>query len=173
MEDDRGIAALRSRVTELVKQEAALLSQALELSRAGDDRRGVDALFAQVQALQLQRGGLQKEIGQFLGTQRLHVASEVCSPGIYEYREDLGSQALRVKVDKGDFGLEVCMPGREQAVSIGKLKGTFDGPLAVDGEAPDASRCKSPASTPLPELPRTSDPAPAAPARTARRSADA
>ena len=173
MEDDRGIAALRSRVTELVKQEAALLSQALELSRAGGDRRGVDAVFAQVQALQVQRNGLQKEIGQFLGTQRLHVASEVCSPGVYEYREDLGSKALRVRVDKGDFGLEVCMPGREQAVGIGKLKGTFEGPLAIDGDVPAPPTCKSPASNPLPELPRTSDPAPGAPGRTARRSADA
>lgn len=173
MEDERGIASLRSRVAALVQQEAALLSQALELSRAGDDRRGVDALFAQVQALQLQRGGLQKEIGQVLGTRRLHVASEVCSPGAYEYREELGSKAVRVRVDKGDFGLEVCLPGRDRAVGIDTLKGIFDGPLAIDGDAPHPSTRTSPASSPLPAPPHTSDPAPGAPGRTARRSARA
>jgi hypothetical protein len=172
MGEQNSIASLRSRVSALVDQEAALLSQAFELSRAGGDRGSVDALFAQVQALQVERNGLQKEIGQVLGAQRLHVASEVWKPGAYEYREEVGSDAVRICVDQGPFGLQVSMPGRDRPVNIETLKGTFEGPLAVDGAAAASTRT-SPASSPLPAPACKCDPAPAAPARTSRRSARA
>ena len=71
MGQDISIATLRSRVSALVEQESVLLTQAFELSRGGGDRRGVDALFAQVQAMQVERNSLRKQIGQVLGTQRL------------------------------------------------------------------------------------------------------
>ena len=54
MGQDISIATLRSRVSALVEQESVLLTQAFELSRGGGDRRGVDALFAQVQAMQVE-----------------------------------------------------------------------------------------------------------------------
>ena len=77
MGQDISIATLRSRVSALVEQESVLLTQAFELSRGGGDRRGVDALFAQVQAMQVERNSLRKQIGQVLGSQRLHEAAEV------------------------------------------------------------------------------------------------
>lgn len=132
MEQDKSIAALRSRVSELVEQEAALLTQAFELSKAGGDRRGVDALFAQVQAIQVQRNSLKKEIGNVLGTQRLHEASEVWQPGIYDYRDAPADEKVRVRVSRGALGLVVRMPGKSDDVRIETLRGTFDGPLAVD-----------------------------------------
>ena len=67
-----------------------LLTQAFELSRGGGDRRGVDALFAQVQAMQVERNSLRKQIGQVLGTQRLHEAAEVWKLGVYDYRRVVG-----------------------------------------------------------------------------------
>lgn len=173
MGEQNSIAALRSRVSALVDEEAALLSQAFELSRAGDDRRGVDALFAQVQALQVERNGLQKQIGQVLGGQRLHVASEVWKPGAYEYREEVGSDPVRVKVGRGPFGLEARVPGRDGTVNIETLKGTFEGPLAGDGDSDAAATGTSPASSPLPEPGRKSGPGPGGPGRTSRRSARA
>lgn len=167
------IASLRSRVSALVDREAALLSQAFELSRAGEDRHGVDALFAQVQALQVERNGLQKQIGQVLGTQRLHVASEVWKPGAYEYRAEVGSDPVRVKVGRGPFGLVVRVPGRDGTVDIETLKGTFEGPLAHDGDSDEPPTRTSQASSPRPGPGRKSDPGPAGPARTSRRSARA
>jgi hypothetical protein len=132
---EKSIASLRSRVTELVEREGVLLTQAFELSRGGGDRRGVDALFAQVQAIQVERNSLKKEIGSVLGTQRLHVAAEVWRPGVYDYRQEVGADSVRVCVTRGALGLQVLIPGRGDTVSIDTLKGTFDGPLAVDDAA--------------------------------------
>ncbi len=132
---ETSIASLRSRVTALVEQESVLLSQAFELSRAGGDRRGVDALFAQVQAKQVERNSLKKKIGDVLGTHRLHVASEVWKPGVYDYCSTVGGQGLRVCVTSGPRGLQVHLPDQRDPVSIAKLKGTFDGPLAEDNGA--------------------------------------
>lgn len=129
---DNSIASLRARVTELVEQESVLLSQAFELSRAGGDRRGVDALFAQVQAKQVERNSLKKQIGDVLGTQRLHVAAEVWKPGVYDYCATVGGEGTRVCVTNGPIGLQVHLPDQRDPVNIAKLKGTFDGPLAVD-----------------------------------------
>lgn len=130
MPQEPSIAALRSRVTTLVEQEAALLSRAMELSRA-KDRQGVDALFAQVQAIQIERSGLKAQIGNLIGTQRMHVAAEVWKPGVYSYREDVGGHGVRVRVVQGAPGLQVILPGQEEAVHIENLKGTFDGPVAT------------------------------------------
>jgi hypothetical protein len=135
MGQDKSIATLRSRVSALVEKEGALLNQAFELSRAGGDRRGVDALFAQVQAIQVERNSVKKEIGNVLGTQRLHVASEVWRPGVYDYRQAAGGDVVRVRIQSGPIGLQVLMPGKRDAVNIDTLKGTFDGPLAVDDGA--------------------------------------
>lgn len=132
MGQDQNIAALRSRVSALVEQEGVLLTRAFELSRGGGDRRDVDALFAQVQAIQVERNSLKKQIGNILGTQRLQVASEVWRLGIYDYRQEVGGDSVRVRVTKGPLGLQVLMPNRREAVSIETLEGTFDGPLAVD-----------------------------------------
>lgn len=129
-EDD--IAGLRSRVSALVEQESGLLNQAFELSRAGGDRRGVDALFAQVQAIQVERSILKKQIGDVLGSHRLHMASEVWRPGVYSYRPAVGGESLQVSVTSAALGLQVTLPGRPEPVRIETLEGTFDGPLAVD-----------------------------------------
>jgi hypothetical protein len=135
MAEDNSISSLRSRVSALVEQEGALLTRAFELSRAGGDRRGVDALFARVQAIQVERNSLKKQIGNVLGTQRLHVASEVWRPGIYDYRNQADGEVIRVRVATGPLGLQVLFPGRTKAASIETLNGTFDGPLAVDDAA--------------------------------------
>ncbi|KQT14194.1 hypothetical protein [Ramlibacter sp. Leaf400] len=109
-----------------------MLNQAFELSRAGGDRRGVDALFAQVQAIQVERSSLKKQIGELLGTRRLHMASEVWRPGVYDFRAAAGGDSVRVRVTAEALGLRVALPGRAEAVRIENLEGTFDGPLAVD-----------------------------------------
>lgn len=132
MVHEKSIPALRSRVSALVEEEARLLTQAFELSRS-DDRRGVDALFAQVQAIQVERNSLKKELGNVLGTQRMHVASEVWQPGVYDYRRrEIGAPVERVRVSAGPLGLQVSLPGRAEPVRIEALEGSFDGPLAVD-----------------------------------------
>lgn len=138
MEQDTSISALRARVSELVEQEGALLSRAFELSRAGGDRSGVDALFAQVQAIQVERNVLKKQIGQVLGTHRLHEASEVWRLGVYDYRQEVGGDSVRVRVTSGPLGLQVLVPGRRDPVRIESLTGTFDGPLAADDDVADA-----------------------------------
>lgn len=139
MSEDKSIASLRSRVSALVQQEGALLSEAFELSGAGGDRRGVDALFARVQAIQVERGTLQKEIGNRLGIQRMHSASEVWRLGLYNYRP-VDGEPVRVRVAKGPLGLQVFMPGRRAPVHIEKLEGSFDGPLAADDAHPGQDR---------------------------------
>jgi hypothetical protein len=136
MGQDTSIASLRARVSELVERESVLLNQAFELSKAGGDRRGVDALFAQVQAIQVERNNLKKQIGSVLGTQRLHLASEVWQPGIYDYRHEVGGDTVRISVTRGPLGLVARLPGHKDAVSLDTLKGTFDGPLAVDDATP-------------------------------------
>lgn len=135
MGTDKSISSLRSQVAALVAQESALLSEAFELSRAGGDRRGVDALFARVQAIQVERNGLKKEIGNVLGVQRMHVASEVWKLGVYDYRREVGGDSVRVRVTTGPIGFQVFLPGRADPVNIETLPGTFDGPLAVDDAA--------------------------------------
>ena len=140
MPQQTSIAALRSRVSALVEQEAALLTQAFELSRAGGDRRGVDALFARVQAIQVERSSIKKQIGNELGMQRLHDASEVWKLGVYNYCDAVGGTSVRVRVTTGPLGLQVLFPDRKEGVAIERLKGTFDGPLADDGAAPDEQR---------------------------------
>jgi hypothetical protein len=151
MAEDNSISSLRSRVCALVEQESALLTEAFELSRAGGDRRGVDALFARVQAIQVERNGLKKQIGNVLGTHRLHVAAEVWRPGVYEYRSEAGGELMRVSITSGPIGLQVLMPGQRKPVSIETLHGTFDGPLAVDdpvahqGAAAQGEQAASPA----------------------------
>lgn len=130
MDQENSLSALRSRVAVLVEREAALLTRALELSRA-KDRSGVDALFAQVQAIQVERGGLTKRIGSLVGTQRMHVAAEVWKPGTYGYRDQMTGATVRVRVVQGTLGLQVVLPGRAEPVNIETLKGTFDGPFAV------------------------------------------
>jgi hypothetical protein len=140
MEDDGSIAALRSRVAALVEQEGTLLSKAFDVSKAGGDRPGVDELVARVQALQVERNRLQKQIGALLGTQRLHVAAEVWRPGVYDYRPETGEGTVRVQVLQGPLGLQVRMPGRENPVRIETLAGAFDGPLAVDAALPQDDR---------------------------------
>jgi hypothetical protein len=140
MSQEISIASLRSRVSELVEAEGALLTQAFELSRDGGDRRGVDALFAQVQAIQVERNRLKKQIGQVLGTHRLHEAPEVWSPGVYDYRREVGGDSVRVRVTKGPLGLQVLFPGKGDAVRIETLQGTFDGPFAVDDSAAHQER---------------------------------
>lgn len=134
MAQDESIATLRCRVSALVEQEGALLTQAFDLSRAGDDRRGVDALFARVQAIQVERNSLKKQIGNILGTHRLHMAPEVWRPGIYDYREEVGGDRVRVRVTSGPLGLQVLIPGEREPVRLETLPGTFDGPLAVDDD---------------------------------------
>ncbi len=130
MGEDKSIAQLRSRVTELVEQEGALLSEAFAASKSGGDRRGVDALFARVQALQVERSRLQKEIGSLLGTRRMHVASEIWRPGTYEYRPEDGAQAVRIEVTQGPLGFQAQLPGTKAPVRIETLRGAFDGPIA-------------------------------------------
>ncbi len=132
MGQEEDIGSLRSRVSALVDQESELLNRAFELSRAGGDRRGVDALFAQVQAIQVERSSLKKRIGEVLGTRRLHMASEVWKPGVYDYRPAAGGETVRVRVTMEPLGLKVVMPDRAQPVRIEMLDGSFDGPLAVD-----------------------------------------
>lgn len=158
MDGEGDIASLRSRVAALVEQEARLLDRAFELSRGGGDRRGVDALFAQVQAIQVERSVLKKQIGQVLGAHRLHRASEVWRPGLYDYRPAAGGDSVRVRVTAEALGLHARMPGRGEPVRLEALEGTFDGPLAaddvvapqeparvIDAEAEAQSRKKRPA----------------------------
>ena len=146
MEREEDIGWLRSRVAALVDQESGLLSQAFELSRGGGDRRGVDALFAQVQAIQVERSLLKKQIGKVLGGHRLHMPSEVWRPGIYDYRPVVGGDSVRVRVTAEALGLHAALPGRRDPVRIETLEGTFDGPLAVDdGAAHQDSRPARPA----------------------------
>ena len=144
MGEEEDIGSLRSRVAALVEREGALLSQAFELSRGGGDRRGVDALFAQVQAIQAERSSLKKRIGDVLGSRRLNLASEVWRPGVYDYRPAEGGDSVRVRVTSEALGLQVLMPDRGKAVRIETLTGTFDGPLAVD----DAATHEDPAPAP-------------------------
>lgn len=153
MGQEISIASLRSRVSALVEQESVLLTQAFELSREGGDRRGVDALFAQVQAMQVERNSLKKQIGQVLGTQRLHEASEVWKLGMYDYRRVVGGDPVRVQVQQGPLGLQVLLPGQVDPVRIESLKGTFDGPLGADDAA-----CSPPAAPGKPhEVPAAQD----------------
>lgn len=133
--EENNIGTLRARVSALVEQEGALVSRAFDLSKSGGDRQAVDALFAQVQAIQAERNSLKKRIGSMLGTQRLHEASEVWTPGIYDYRHEVGGERVRVRVTKGPLGLQVSMPGARRPVRLETLEGTFDGPLAVDDAA--------------------------------------
>ncbi|MEJ5989018.1 hypothetical protein WG902_03385 [Ramlibacter sp. PS3R-8] len=135
MPQEESIAALRSRVTELVEQEGALLTQAFELSRGGGDRRGVDALFARVQAIQVERNFLKTRIGNVLGTHRLHEAREVWKPGVYDYCREVGGDVVRLRVTSGPLGLQAKLPQYRDPVNIETLQGTFDGPLAVDDAA--------------------------------------
>ena len=135
MGQDQSIASLRSRVAALVEEEAALLTQAFELSRAGGDPHGVEALFARVQGMQVERNTLKKAIGSILGNQRLHMAAEVWKAGVYDYRPEAGGDTIRVRVTKGPIGMQVLMPGQSRPVSIDGLEGSFDGPLAVDDDA--------------------------------------
>lgn len=135
MAQDESIATLRSRVSALVEQESVLLTQAFELSREGADGRSVDALFARVQAIQVERNGLKKRIGNVLGTHRLHEAGEVWQLGVYDYRREVGGDVMRVRVTRGPIGFQVHLPHRADAVNIETLQGTFDGPLAVDDAA--------------------------------------
>ena len=139
MGQDQSIAALRTRLSALVEQEGVLLTQAFDLSRGGD-RSGVDALFARVQAIQVERNSLKKQIGSIIGTHRLHEAAEVWRPGIYDYRQEVGGQSVRVCVTRGPLGLQVLVPGQREPARMETLEGTFDGPLAVDdGAHPDAA----------------------------------
>ena len=130
MGEDTSISQLRSRVSELVGQEGQLLNEAFAASREGADRRGVDALFARVQALQVERNRLQKQIGNLLGTRRMHVATEVWRPGMYDYRAEDGSEAVRVEVTQGPLGFQALVPGKSAPVRIETLRGAFDGPIA-------------------------------------------
>lgn len=137
MEQDRSMAeedlsALRSRIAELVEQESVLLAQAFDLGKAGGGRAGVDALFARVQALQMERSRLKQRLGQLLGVQRLHMAREVWQAGMYDYRQEVGGRSVRVRVTKGPLGLQVLLPGQTRAVGIETLEGAFEGPLATD-----------------------------------------
>jgi hypothetical protein len=139
MSQEKSLASLRSRVSALVELEASLLSQAFELSAAGGDRRGVDALFARIQSIQVERGSLKKEIGNLLGIQRMHSASEVWRLGLYDYRP-VDGEAVRVRVAQGPLGLQVFLPGRREPVAIERCDGNFDGPLAADGDEDVARR---------------------------------
>ncbi|MEJ8836066.1 hypothetical protein [Ramlibacter sp. AN1133] len=134
MGHDESIAVLRSRLSALVEQEGVLLTRAFDLSKGGD-RNGVDALFAQVQAIQAERNSLKKRIGNILGTQRLHEASEVWMPGVYDYRQEVAGDSVRVRITRGPIGMQVLFPDQMDPVSIHSLEGTFDGPLAVDDAA--------------------------------------
>ena len=144
MGQEENIAALRSRVSALVAQESTLLAQAFDVSREGGDRRGVDMLFAQVQALQLERNSLQKRIASLLGSHRLHAGSEVWRPGVYQYCEEVGGPGVRVQVSQGPLGLQVRLPGHDKAMRIEALDGTFEGPLGMDA---DAERAADPPAT--------------------------
>lgn len=132
MDQGKSIAALRSRVSALVEEEARLLTRAFEMSRNEAERGGVDSLFAQVQAIQRERNGLKKELGNALGTHRMHVAAEVWRVGVYDYREQIGASPVRVRVVAGALGLQVRMPGVAEPVRIELLEGSFDGPIAAD-----------------------------------------
>ena len=134
-QEENSIAALRSRVAALVEEEAQLLSRATELSREGGDRRGVDALFAQVQAIQVKRSNLKKQLGNVLGTHRMHTAAEVWRPGVYDYRREVGEPTVRVRVSTGPLGLQVHFPEGSKPVRIETLEGSFDGPLGGDDGA--------------------------------------
>jgi hypothetical protein len=137
MGHSKSIATLRSEVSALVEQEAALLTRAFELSRTKEDPAAVDALFARVQAIQVERTRLKHEIGNVLGVHRMHVAAEVWKPGTYEYRQEAGGAPVYVRVTQGPLGLQVQLPDRRKAVGIETLEGTFDGPLSMDGPPPE------------------------------------
>lgn len=123
------LAVLRSRVAALVEQESGLLQKAFELNRANGDRRAVDALFAEVQLIQVQRSGLKKRIEHVLGRQRLHTAAEVHAPGVYDYRSSESADVLRVRVTADTLGFKVALPGRANPLRLDALKGIFEGPL--------------------------------------------
>jgi hypothetical protein len=141
------IASLRSRVAALVEQEGTLLSRAFELSQAGGDRRGVDALFARVQAMQVERNSLKKQIGNLIGTHRLHLAAEVWQLGVYNYCQAEGGDCVHVRVTQGPLGLRVLFPGQDEGVRIETLSGTFDGPLGADGGAAGRQAADLPSGT--------------------------
>jgi hypothetical protein len=58
---------------------------------------------------------------------------------VYAYRHEVGGESVRVRVTSGPLGLQVQMPGGGEPVRIETLEGTFDGPLAVDDDAPGAN----------------------------------
>ena len=109
-----------------MEQESVLLTQAFELSRGGGDRRGVDALFAQVQAMQVERKQLEETDRAGAGTQRLHEAAEVRKLGVYDYRRVVGGDPVRVHVTQGPLGLRrPCCPA--SATRCGSnAQGDFD-----------------------------------------------
>lgn len=153
MGNEEDIGTLRSRVAELVGKESTLLDQAFSLSRAGGDGRGVDALFAQVQALQLERGRLKKRIGELLGSRRLHMGSEVWMPGVYEYCPATGGERVRVRVASGALGLQVVFASLGEPVRIERLDGTFDGPLGVEEAVAPEGGGRPPESGPTAKKP--------------------
>lgn len=129
---EEDLSALRSRIAELVEQESVLLTQAFDLGKSGGARTGVDALFARVQALQMERSRLKQRLGELLGVQRLHTAREVWQAGLYDYRQEVGGPKVRIRVTKGPLGLQLLLPGQTRAVGIETLAGSFEGPLATD-----------------------------------------
>ncbi|MBC5766070.1 hypothetical protein [Ramlibacter albus] len=132
MEPRKSIAELRSHVAALVEQEAGLLQKAFELSRDESSRASVGGIFAQVQKIQRERSAFRKQIGDLLGSSRMHSPAEVWQPGVYDYRSEVGSKSVRARVVAGPLGLLVHIPGQSRAVRIETLAGTFDGPLASD-----------------------------------------
>jgi hypothetical protein len=120
MGQDISIATLRSRVSALVEQESVLLTQAFELSRGGGDRRGVDALFAQVQAMQVERNSETDRAGA--GHAAPARGSEVWKLGVYDYRRVVGGDPVRVHVTQGPLGLQALLPGQRDPVRIESLK---------------------------------------------------
>jgi hypothetical protein len=133
-------------VSALVEEESRLLSRAFEMSRDEAQRHGVDILFAQVQALQVERGILRREIGNVLGTHRMHVASEVWREGVYDYRDEVGAPPVRVRVVAGPLGLQVCMPGPGEPMRIELFEGRFDGPMSADDAGTHAGETAAPTS---------------------------
>ncbi|HEX2545128.1 MAG TPA: hypothetical protein VHL79_09635 [Ramlibacter sp.] len=132
MDADTDIAKLRARVTLLVEQEAAVLQQALLLSRSGAERAKVDALLNQVNAIQQERTTVRQQISQLLGAKRMYSAAEVWQPGVYEYRQNVGAGAVRVVVTQGSLGLQVQAPGEPAPVRIDRMAGFFEGPMPDD-----------------------------------------
>ena len=139
MGQDISIATLRSRVSALVEQESVLLTQAFELSRGGGDRRA-HALFAQVQAMQVERNSEETDRA---GAGRAAPArgSRIWKLGVYDYRRVVGGDPVRVHVTQGPLGLQALLPGQRPG-AIESLRGLSmarsgadDGPPAVEREA--------------------------------------